>query len=147
VDFLFFKLCHTGQMEHTQPATKKVLIVEDEVTLRDFLVERLRKQGITVSVAVDGEEGLSKMLSERPDAAIVDIMLPKKNGFTLLDEFRAKEPSSPIRIIMLTNLDDMQYAANAIEKKAFAYIIKSDRSLEALASLIEEQLTAAAVSP
>lgn len=130
-------------MNSASDKLKKVLIIEDDATLRGFLADRFTGQGMEVSISIDGEDGLAKMLSLHPDATIIDVMLPKKTGFTVIDEFRAKEPKSPMRIIVLSNLDDMQYAANAMEKKAFAYIVKSDRSLDALASLIEEQLRSA----
>lgn len=125
---------------------KKVLLIEDDATLRDFLTTRFTEQGIEVITANDGEDGLNKMLNNNPDATVIDVMLPKKNGFTVIDEFRTKKPESSMSIIVLSNLDNMQYAANAMEKKAFAYIIKSDRSLDAVASLIEEQLTSVVAS-
>ncbi len=128
-------------MNETLNKTKKVLLIEDDATLREFLIKRFIEQGIKVDFATDGEEGLTKMLSSEIDAVIIDVMLPKKNGFTVIDEFRKKKPDSPTKIIILSNLDDMQYAANAIEKKAFAYIVKSDQSLDSLATLIEERLT------
>lgn len=126
--------------------TKKVLLIEDDAILREFLIKRFVEQGIEVDFATDGEEGLKKMLSNKLDAVIIDVMLPKKNGFTVIDEFRKINPESPTKIVILSNLDDMQYAANAIEKKAFAYIVKSDQSLDSLAALIEERLTSEAIS-
>ncbi len=133
-------------MNEPSNKTKKVLLIEDDATLREFLIKRFVEQGIEVDFATDGEEGLKKMLNSKLDAVIIDVMLPKKNGFTVVDEFRKINPDSPTKIVILSNLDDMQYAANAIEKKAFAYIVKSDQSLDSLAALIEERLTSEVVS-
>jgi DNA-binding response OmpR family regulator len=128
----------------TSTTPKKIVLIEDDVTLRESLSERLTAKGFIVSTANDGEAGLEKMISEQPDAIIIDVMLPKKNGFAVIKEFRTKQPQSSLQIIMLTDLNDMQYAATAIEEKVFSYIIKSDHSLESLASLIEKQLNGTA---
>jgi len=134
-------------MNSTTSATpKKIVLIEDDTALRDFLFQSLTSKGFIVSAATDGEIGLEKIINEKPDAAIIDVMLPKKNGFALIKEFREKQPESSLQIIMLTDLTDMQYAATAIEEKVFSYIIKSDHSLEGVATLIEKQLNGTVVT-
>ncbi len=128
----------------TSTAPKKILLIEDDATLRESLFHNLTSKGFIVSTASDGETGLQKILTEQPGAIIIDVMLPKKNGFAVIKEFREKQPQSSLQIIVLTDLDDMQYAATALEEKVFSYIIKSDHSLEGLATLIEKQLNGTA---
>ena len=128
----------------TSTKPKKIIIIEDDALLRESIFQNLTLKGFTVGTASDGETGLQKIISEQPDAIIIDVMLPKKNGFAVIKEFHDIQPQSSTQIIMLTDLDDMQYAATAIEAKVFSYIIKSDHSLEGLAILIEKQLNGTA---
>ena len=125
----------------TSTKPKKIIIIEDDALLRESIFQNLTLKGFTVGTASDGETGLQKIIS---DAIIIDVMLPKKNGFAVIKEFHDIQPQSSTQIIMLTDLDDMQYAATAIEAKVFSYIIKSDHSLEGLAILIEKQLNGTA---
>jgi DNA-binding response OmpR family regulator len=80
----------------------KVLIVEDDKTLGSNLGENLRAEGFAVVHALDGEEGLEKVRTERPDFIILDIMLPKLDGLSLCRIIRRDAATSHIPIIMLT---------------------------------------------
>src|ERR1700745_655871 len=77
----------------------KALIIEDDKTIADFIARGLREAGFAVDVAPDGEEGLDAALTQQPDVAIVDLMLPKRDGLSVIDELRRHGRSTPVLIL------------------------------------------------
>jgi DNA-binding response OmpR family regulator len=77
----------------------RALIVEDDRTIADFVARGLREQGFAVDVAPDGEEGLTAAREQPYDVAIVDLMLPKRDGLSLIDELRRRGQSMPVLIL------------------------------------------------
>ena len=77
----------------------KILLVEDDETIVSFIVSGLREAGFAVDQAYDGETGLHRALSESYDAAIIDIMLPKLDGLTLIEGLRRKKNNIPLLIL------------------------------------------------
>jgi heavy metal response regulator len=75
------------------------LIIEDDQTIADFVARGLREAGFAVDVAADGEAGLELASSEPYDVAIVDLMLPKKDGLSVIDELRRRGRSTPVLIL------------------------------------------------
>src|SRR5512147_189128 len=75
------------------------LIIEDDRTIADFVARGLREAGFAVDVAGDGEEGLDVALEQNPDVAIVDLMLPKRDGLSVIDELRRKGRTTPVLIL------------------------------------------------
>lgn len=85
----------------------RILIVEDEYKLADVISTRLRKEKYSVDITLDGEEGLYNALNDIYDLIILDVMLPKKNGFEILKEIKAKGiKASVIMLTAKTSLDD-----------------------------------------
>ncbi|MGB9614427.1 MAG: response regulator transcription factor [Fervidobacterium sp.] len=80
----------------------KVLVVDDSDVLRKITVYNLRKLGMDVEEAVDGIDGLEKMRSWHPDVVILDIMMPRMDGFTVLKEMKKDESIKDIPVIVLT---------------------------------------------
>ena len=85
---------------------KKVLVVDDEDDAVSFLEAILKEQGLGVISANDGEAGLSKARSESPDLILLDVQMPKINGFDLFKMLRDDEKTKEIPIIMLTGIED-----------------------------------------
>src|SRR6187397_321026 len=79
---------------------KRILVIEDEPQMLLGLRDNLELEGYEVQTAADGEEGLNKAGSFNPDLVILDVMLPKKNGFDVCRELRSRSSSLPI--VMLT---------------------------------------------
>ncbi len=77
----------------------RVLLVEDDVKIASFITAGLRSAGYAVDHAQDGEEGLHLALTEPYDAAVVDLMLPRRNGLALIKEMRAEKVNSPVLIL------------------------------------------------
>lgn len=81
---------------------KKVLVIDDEPDFLEMIKIRLEANGYEVIDAYDGEEGLKKAEGENPDIILLDIMMPKKDGYTLLRELKHKKATKSIPIIVLT---------------------------------------------
>ena len=77
----------------------RVLLVEDDVKIASFILKGLRSAGYAVDHAADGEEGLHLALTEPYDAAVVDLMLPRRNGLSLISEMRAEKVNTPVLIL------------------------------------------------
>jgi DNA-binding response OmpR family regulator len=77
----------------------RILLVEDDETIVSFIVSGLREAGFAVDQAYDGETGLHRALSESYDAAVIDIMLPKLDGLTLIEGLRRKKNNIPLLIL------------------------------------------------
>src|SRR3954462_2220791 len=77
----------------------RALIIEDDQTIADFVARGLREAGFAVDVAADGDAGLELASSEPYDAAIVDLMLPKRDGLSVIDELRRRGRSTPVLIL------------------------------------------------
>ncbi|MBU2539755.1 response regulator [Patescibacteria group bacterium] len=117
---------------------KKILIVEDELSLQSILMDELKSEGFNVLVASNGEEGLEIAKKEKPDLILIDILLPKIDGITMAKEI--KKTNSNMLMIFLTNLSDMKHIANATEAVYSDYIVKSDLNINDIISKVKEKL-------
>jgi two-component system OmpR family response regulator len=77
----------------------RILLIEDDLKLASFILKGFKEAGFAVDHCADGEDGLHMALSEPYDAAIVDIMLPKLDGFSLIDELRRRKKITPVIIL------------------------------------------------
>jgi DNA-binding response OmpR family regulator len=102
----------------------KVLIIEDELTLANNLADKLRGEGFNVMTAPDGEDGLDKVRSERPDLIVLDIMLPGLDGLSLCRIVRRDTSTSHIPIIMLTARGTEVDKIVGLESGADDYVVK-----------------------
>lgn len=119
---------------------KRVLIIEDDLTLRNVLAEFLESEGFSVGVASDGEEGLALIDSFNPDIVLLDIILPKKNGFEVLKTVRDKEGGLSVPFILLTNLGSLDDIEKALELGATTYLVKGDYQIKEIVEKIKETL-------
>lgn len=101
----------------------RILIVEDEFNLADVIASRLRSEKYIVDISLDGEEGLYQALTDIYDLIILDVMLPKMDGFAILKELRENQIKS--KIIMLT-------AKNLLEDKLMGLENGADDMLQNL---------------
>lgn len=103
---------------------KKILIVDDEAQLVDLIKMRLEKENFEVSVAYDGEEGLQKARSIKPDLIILDIMLPKVDGYMICSLFKRDKRYAQIPIILFTARSQEEDRQLGEKVGADAYIVK-----------------------
>lgn len=117
-----------------------ILIVEDEPTLNKALTEFLAEAGFATLSASDGEEAVKLAKAENPKLILLDIILPKKDGYEVLDELKADEKTKKIPIILLTNLESAEDIQKAFDKGATTYLVKSNYKLEDVLGKIKEIL-------
>ena len=120
--------------------TKKILIVDDETVLADLLSAKIGSEGFSVIVARDGEEGLEKALAERPDLILMDIIMPKMDGITVLKKLRHDPWGKNAPVIILTNLNTAEAVEDSIASGAYDYLVKIDYTLEDLVKIIKKRL-------
>ncbi|MDD3292637.1 MAG: response regulator [Candidatus Pacebacteria bacterium] len=105
--------------------SKKVLIIEDDKFLRDLLGKKLSSLGFDTVLAVDGEEGLEKIKTEKPDIVLLDLILPGINGFEVLEQAK-KDPSvNEIPIIILSNLGQSEDIEKGLGLGAKDFLVKA----------------------
>lgn len=103
---------------------KKILIVEDEKPLSHALKLKLSHEGYEVSVAENGEDGLKAATDEKFDLILIDIIMPKMDGFAVLAKL--KERGSSTKIVVLSNLGQQEDVAKAKDLGAEDYLVKSN---------------------
>jgi DNA-binding response OmpR family regulator len=121
--------------------TKKILVVEDDPTLRFLLAHNIAAEGYTVLEAKDGREGLGTGLAECPDLILLDIILPDEDGLSVLKKIRTDEVwGKNAVVIMLTNLSDSSSVATSLELGAHGFLVKSDLAIEDVLGVIHKEL-------
>lgn len=105
--------------------TIKILIADDDESLRDFLTEAVSSWGYSASVACDGEEALRRLMMDRYDIVITDLMMPGMDGLSLLEKIQGLD--GDILVIIITGYATIETAVKAIESGAYDYIAKPFR--------------------
>ena len=100
---------------------ERILIVEDEVAMAEAIAYALKREGFQVRIATDGQEGLRMALTEKPDLVILDLMLPKLDGWEVCRTLRAK---SPVPILILTARGEEHDKVIGLELGADDYVVK-----------------------
>jgi two-component system alkaline phosphatase synthesis response regulator PhoP len=119
----------------------RILLAEDDRILRKAGEVSLRKKGYEVIPAVDGADALAKALEQTPDLVLLDVMMPKMNGFDVLFALKADPRVRDIPVIMLTNLAQPQDITRAAAAGAHSYLVKSNMNLDQLSARISEALS------
>ena len=120
--------------------SKKILIIEDDKDLLHILSETFKRERFTVLEAPDGEEGLKMALENRPDLILLDLILPRMDGLTMLEKFREDEVGKNTPVIILTNLGNAEDVSRAIKSGAYDFLVKSDWKLEELVAKVKGKL-------
>lgn len=119
---------------------KSIVIIEDEETLLRMLSEKLSREGFKVWKALNGEEGLHMIQTKHPDIILLDIIMPRMDGMTMLKTLRQSEWGKDIPVIILSNLSDDKRVAESMEHGVYDYLIKTDWSLEEVAKKVKGKL-------
>ena len=104
---------------------RKILLVEDDPFLLSMYATKFELEGFEVVSADDGEKGLALALEAKPDIILLDILMPKMNGFEVLQELKADDRTRDIPVILLTNLNQKEEVERALELGAVDYLIKA----------------------
>jgi DNA-binding response OmpR family regulator len=117
---------------------KKILFIEDEMRLQEALAAKLKAEGYEVISALDGESGFKMAEENKPDLILLDLILPKKDGFKVLEELKAKPEISAIPVIVLTNLEDKKDIQRCLALGVRSYLAKANYSLNEVAQKVDE---------
>jgi CheY-like chemotaxis protein len=123
---------------------KRILLVEDDRFLRKAAEVRLRRAGYTVITAADGEEAIATASATRPDLVLLDLIMPRMQGFEVLRLLRTQPNMKGVPIVVLTNLSQDADRERAMTHGANGYLIKANMSLDALAEAVGDALKGAA---
>ena len=115
----------------------RILIIEDEFNLADAIASKLKKEKYAVDIVCDGEEGLDSIMTNIYDLVILDVMLPKINGFEILNKIRKEK--SKVKVIMLTARNLLEDKLNGFDSGANDYITKPFH-IEELVARVNAQL-------
>ena len=119
---------------------KRILVVEDEISMLNVIKDKLVTEGFTVSVAHDGVDGLKTALKEHPDLILLDVLMPRMDGITVLKKLREDAWGASARVIVLSNLSSDQAVADSIKNGVYDYLIKTDWHLNDLVKVIKQKL-------
>lgn len=119
-------------------AKTKVLIVEDDKFLQKILVLKFSSDGFDVRAASDGEEAVALIRAERPDLVILDLIMPKLNGFEVLTNIRTDAATRKLPVIVLSNLGQDEDKKRAAEMGVADFLVKSDISIQEVVQKAKE---------
>jgi two-component system alkaline phosphatase synthesis response regulator PhoP len=111
---------------------KRVLLVEDDRFLRRAGEAVLLRRGLTVMLAVDGEEALALARREQPDLVLLDMLMPRRSGIEVLRELRAQPETRALRVLVLSNSSREQDVEEAERLGVEGYWVKAEMSLNEL---------------
>jgi CheY-like chemotaxis protein len=121
---------------------RRVLLAEDDRFLRRAAEARLRRRGLDVLTAADGEEALRLARAEPLDLILLDVIMPKLEGFQVLKALKEDEATARIPVIILSNLEQERDVAQAKALGAIAFLVKAHLSLQDLVDRVDAALAA-----
>lgn len=120
--------------------SKKILIVEDDKLLLKILSDEFEKNNFQVLLAGDGQEGLDKALYEKPDLILLDVVMPKMDGLTMLKKLRAQKEGATIPVLILTNLSEAETIEKSVASGSFDFLVKANWELGDIVKKVKDKL-------
>ncbi|MDP3057802.1 MAG: response regulator [bacterium] len=118
----------------------KILIIEDDSFLIKAYQIKFERSGYDVLVALDGDEGFKMAKKEMPKLIVLDLMLPKMNGFEFLKKIKSDESMKGIPVVALSNLGQRSDQEKAFSLGAVEYFIKTEYTLEEIINKISKYI-------
>lgn len=119
-------------------ARGNLFIAEDDPVLRGLYTKKFTVAGFAIRTAADGEEAIKMIEEDPPDLAILDIHMPKIDGFQVLEHFPRASRSFPV--ILLTNFGDEKFRARGKELGADDFFVKKDMTIRSLVDMVDRLL-------
>jgi DNA-binding response OmpR family regulator len=120
--------------------SKKILVVEDDMTMREIVVQKLKAAGYDVVEAEDGAKAIKLVLKEKPDLVLLDLMLPEVDGFGVLEAIRKDESVKDTAVIILSNLWSKDEIIKTKNLGVQSYIIKAYMTTEEILEKVNDIL-------
>jgi DNA-binding response OmpR family regulator len=127
-------------METNNGKVKKILLAEDDQFISRAYKDGLGRAGYKIITAMDGREALKKIRSEEPDMVLLDLIMPEKNGFEVLEEMKKDKALKNIPVIVLSNLGQESDVDQGKKLGAVDYLIKSNVSIKEVIEVIKLHL-------
>lgn len=118
----------------------KIVVAEDDQLISSSLCEALKAAGHEPHPAFDGEAAVTLVKTEKPDLALLDVMMPKLDGIGVVWELKKDPETEKIPLIVLTNMSDAETISKIISAGATDYLLKSDQSMDAVVAKVTEVL-------
>lgn len=119
---------------------KHILLVEDDPFIVDIYARQFKKDGFLVSIANDGQMAWEKIQNRRPDLLVLDIILPKMNGWDLLKMIRSDQKVKDLKVVVVSNNNRETYADNIISLGVLKYFLKIETTPEEITKGVKEIL-------
>lgn len=119
---------------------KKILLIEDEEIMVDLLQKKLAAEGYDVLVARDGEEGLELMKGAHPDLVLLDIIMPKKNGFEVMEEKQKDKDLRGIPLVIISNSGQAIELDKAKKLGAKDWLVKTEFDPKEVLKKVKKQI-------
>ena len=110
------------------PGKKKILIIEDEEMLSGMYRVKFENEGFEVATALNGADGIDAALKEKPDMILLDIIMPKIDGFAVLKKLKSNDTTKNVPVILLTNLGQDEDVTRGKELGSVGYLIKANNT-------------------
>jgi two-component system, OmpR family, alkaline phosphatase synthesis response regulator PhoP len=121
--------------------TRKLLIVEDEAFMQNALADKFSKEKDIVVVRADnGEDGLKTALKEKPDLIMLDVVMPKMDGMSMMKKLREESWGKDAEVVFLTNMTDPTLVAEAAKVAVYDFLVKTDWKLDDVVKLAKDKL-------
>lgn len=125
----------------------RIVLVEDEEILANLVVQKFERSGYTVMVAGDGEAGLALILKEKPDLVLLDMLLPKKNGFSVLEGMQAAGMLPATPVVIVSNSGQQVEIDRAMQMGVRDHMVKINFDPEELVTKVASILGGKSVAP
>ena len=119
---------------------KTICIIDDDPNILEIYGFKLKNEGFRVITAMDGEKGIELIKSDKPDLILLDIMMPIKNGLSVLEDLKKNSALSKIPVIILSNVSDNEIVEKVGEFSTHFYIVKSLTTPQKLVGIVKEAL-------
>lgn len=119
---------------------KKILIIEDDKFIIEPMEIIFKRSGFDVDIATDGQSGLELAKKNNPDIILLDIILPKMNGFDVLKKIRSDKKISEIPVVIVSNLAEEKDIKKGMQLGAFFYVVKSRLDVRELVKKVNKLL-------
>jgi DNA-binding response OmpR family regulator len=118
----------------------KIAIIEDEPFLATMYVTKFELENFTVFRAADGQEGLEIIQTQKPDIVLLDVVMPKVDGFEVLRQLRTDSATASLPVILLTNLGQRSDIEKGLSLGASDYVIKANYTPAQVVAKVKEYL-------
>ena len=120
--------------------SKTILIIEDDVFLSELMAKKLKDSGFKVVKAIDGQEGLEKAASLKPNLILLDLILPGMDGFEVLKRLKSNPNTDSIPVIILSNLGQREDIERGFDLGAQDYLVKAQFTPDEIVERVKKPL-------